>query len=79
MVETGRITASQAHEMSGCESEIDLVDLAIVKAAKDGQRYIHLGFELLRSKWKQNVCDSLVERGFRIDHVQNPTSLRVSW
>lgn len=78
MVKT-EITAEEALEMSGCQSEIDLINLDISQAAEASKRHLDLSVEVMRSKWRPNIVDSLIDRGFRIEEKTNPTILRVLW
>lgn len=73
------ITAAEALEMSGCQSEIDLINLDISQAAQSGQRHLYLRVEVMRSKWTDDITGSLRDRGFKIKEEANPVSFCVSW
>lgn len=74
-----RITAEEALEMSGRDSELDMVDKDIEEAAKAGKRCLFLDLDRSNRKWMPDVIECLRARGFRVEQLSNPTAVKVTW
>lgn len=76
--EVNLITAQEALERCGWDSELNLIDDQIRAACDKGLRYVPLARDM-PIEWTEDIVASLRGRGFTIEKLQNPTSTKVSW
>ena len=77
-MEMNRITAKEALERCGCDSELNLIDERIRAECDRGLRQVCLAVDM-PVEWTADVIASLRGRGFTVSKLQNPTRTKVSW
>jgi len=72
------LTAEQAVELSGFESELSMIDQEMRFSAAESRRFVYLNRDIRKSHLT-DIYESLRERGFRITEEKNPYGIKVSW